>query len=105
MLDPEALNLTDQQLASLLLEELHLLTGLTTTPCFVKIQRHPKAIPQFVHGHLEKMRNIFEKLKKLPGLYLAGNYLKGVGLKDAVASGFEAAYQISLRLDQEATQP
>ena len=31
------------------------------------------------------------RLDRLPGLHLAGNYLRGVGIKDAVASGLEAA--------------
>jgi protoporphyrinogen oxidase len=39
------------------------------------------------------MERIKQRLRALPGLHLAGNYLTGVGIKDAVASGFLAAEQ------------
>jgi protoporphyrinogen oxidase len=40
-------------------------------------------------------------LAGLPGLQLAGNYLRGVGMKDAVASGFEAAERVAARPVEE----
>jgi protoporphyrinogen oxidase len=40
---------------------------------------------------MELMAAIGERLGRIPGLALAGNYLRGVGMKDAVGSGFAAA--------------
>ena len=40
------------------------------------------------------MSRIGERLERMPALALAGNYLRGVGMKDAVGSGFEAAARI-----------
>ncbi len=77
--------------------DLHSLTGLTTAPSFTLVRRYPTAIPQLVVGHLEKMETIRRRLEDHPGLSLAGNYLKGVGIKDAVMSGIEAASSVLAR--------
>jgi oxygen-dependent protoporphyrinogen oxidase len=91
MLDPGALALTDDELIAIVCADLRKLTGLEEEPGFTKVLRFPAAIPQLTLGHLERMARIQSRLGGLPGLALAGNYLRGVGLKDAVISGFEAA--------------
>ncbi len=93
--DPEALDLSDQDLVDLVQADLRHLTGHGETPDFTMVRRHPVAIPQMVHGHLERMAEVQERLGALPGMVLAGNYLHGVGLKDAVASGREAAQRLA----------
>ena len=91
MTDGEALELDDEELRALVTTELETLTGLEKRPEFVRIRRHSAAIPQLVTGHLDRMSQARERLALHPGLQLAGNYLTGVGMKDAVASGFDAA--------------
>jgi oxygen-dependent protoporphyrinogen oxidase len=91
MKDPEALELDDEQLAAVVLDDLRDLTGLDATPDMVEVLRYRQAIPQLVLGHAERMERIQRRREGLPGLFLAGNYLLGVGLKDAVRSGLETA--------------
>jgi len=91
MRDGAALDLDDDALVSLLLGELKTLTGLDATPDLVDITRHRAAIPQFVMGHPERMDRIRARLRQIPGLFLAGNYLSGVGIKDAARSILAAA--------------
>ncbi len=91
MLDPGALDLDDEALVGLVLDDLLRLTGCRAEPCMVRVTRHRTAIPQLVIGHLERMAEVKRRLERLPGLHLAGNYLRGVGIKDAVASGLETA--------------
>jgi len=93
-LDHEALSLDDEALLSIVSEDLERLTGFSRKPSFLKVERHAQAIPQFTMGHLERMTMIRSQLKDVPGLFLAGNYLRGVGMKDAVGSGFEVAAEI-----------
>ncbi len=93
MLDPGALALRDEQLLAIVRADLSGLTGQDIRPDFVRVSRFPHAIPQCTLGHLERLARIREKLAKLPGIALAGNYLRGVGMKDAIGSGFEAAEQ------------
>jgi oxygen-dependent protoporphyrinogen oxidase len=88
--DPGALELSDRDLLATVLGDLESLTGHAREPDHVRVLRYRAAIPQLVHGHLDRMKRVREAVRGLPGLRLAGNYLRGVGLKDAVASGMEA---------------
>jgi oxygen-dependent protoporphyrinogen oxidase len=91
MKDPAALDLDDEALAAIVLDDLRKLTGLDATPDMVQVLRYRQAIPQLVLGHLERMERVHARRAALPGLFLAGNYTIGVGLKDAVRSGLETA--------------
>lgn len=94
MLNVEALQKDDRALATIVGSELSRLTGSAVRPDLVQVTRHPSAIPQFTLGHLERMGRAHARLEHIPGLFLAGNYLKGVGMKDAVRSGFEVSARI-----------
>ncbi len=94
MLDPGALDLDDAALCSIVRGDLERLVGLRAKPTLVKVVRYPQAIPQLTLGHLKRMERIRGRLDSLPGLALAGNFLRGVGVKDAVGSGFEAAARL-----------
>lgn len=50
-----------------------------------------RAIPQYNLGHFDRLQQIENGLKSLPGLYLCSNYLGGVALGDCVSRGFERA--------------
>ena len=102
--DPQALELDDSALSAIVLADLEKLIGLKGRPDLVRVVRHEQAIPQFNLGHLARMAKIHERLRKNSGLLLAGNYLKGVGLKDAVSSGLEGAAQIVTPNRQERGQ-
>jgi oxygen-dependent protoporphyrinogen oxidase len=94
MLDQEAVKLSDLELIEIVTNDLAQLTKWQPKHEIAQVVRYPQAIPQFELGHLEKMAKIEKELKSLSGLHLAGNYLRGIGMKDAVASGFEAADKI-----------
>ena len=91
MKDPGALDLDDDALAAIVLDDLADLTGLDAEPDMVRVMRYSQAIPQLVLGHPDRMERVTQRLEDNPGLFLAGNYLLGVGLKDAVRSGLETA--------------
>jgi oxygen-dependent protoporphyrinogen oxidase len=91
MKDPGALDLDDEALAAIVIDDLRDLTGLDASPDMVKVLRYRQAIPQLVLGHMERMARIQARRAEQPGLFLAGNYLRGVGLKDAVKSGLDTA--------------
>jgi oxygen-dependent protoporphyrinogen oxidase len=46
---------------------------------------------QYGVGHLERLQRIEDLLQQLPGLTLAGNGYRGIGVPDCVRSGSEAA--------------
>ena len=77
--------------------ELRELLGITQAPMLTRIHRHAGAMPQYQVGHLERMRRIDAGLEQHPGLHLAGNAYRGVGIPDCVRSGERAAEAIARR--------
>jgi oxygen-dependent protoporphyrinogen oxidase len=49
---------------------------------------------QYAPGHLDRVARIEEFVHNTPGLALAGNYFKGIGVPDCVRTGQEAARQV-----------
>lgn len=71
--------------------ELHHLLGITSEPLLTRIHRHPQAMPQYRVGHLDCMGRIDAALARHPGLAVAGNAYRGVGIPDCIHSGELAA--------------
>jgi oxygen-dependent protoporphyrinogen oxidase len=94
VLDVDALGLGDDALIALALADLERLLGVAARPALAEVTRYPEAIPQLVVGHAERIEALEARLGALPGLHLAGNWLRGIGLKDAVASGLKAAARV-----------
>ncbi|MBF0441996.1 MAG: protoporphyrinogen oxidase [Oligoflexales bacterium] len=95
MLDAKAVDLSDRELFDIATGDLGAITKKNLDLRLIEVKRYHGAIPQFKIGYLEMMKQIRFLVSKQKGLHLCGNYLKGVGMKDAVGSGFEAANAIS----------
>jgi len=89
----------DAAMANSVRRELRELLGITSEPLLTRIHRHPQAMPQYRVGHLERMARIDAALARHPGLALAGNAYRGVGIPDCIHSGELAAEQVSRQLD------
>ena len=81
----------DGELLALVRRELEQLLGIREVPLFDEIHRHWQAMPQYRVGHLVRLRRIEERLSQHPGLQLAGNGYRGVGVPDCIHSGESAA--------------
>ena len=93
-LQPELLELDDGELAALVGEELESLLGVHGEPEMLDVVRHREMMPQYTLGHLDRIAEIERLLSEIPGLGLAGNYCRGVGLPDCIASGMAAAQRV-----------
>jgi oxygen-dependent protoporphyrinogen oxidase len=71
--------------------ELRDVLGVAAEPSLVRIDRYVDAMPRYELGHLARVERIEHRAKTLPGLALAGNAYRGVGIPDAVRSGERAA--------------
>jgi oxygen-dependent protoporphyrinogen oxidase len=91
-----ALNGTDDDLLTLVRDELRRTLGITMPPILYRVFRWPKAMPQYTLGHLDRLAIIDQRLAAHPGLFVAGNAYCGIGLPDCIASG-EAAAEATLR--------
>lgn len=84
----------DDQIRSLATKEVAELLGATGEPELCRIARWDRAMPQYHVGHKDVVARINERVKKLPGLALAGNAYDGVGIPLCVASSERAAERI-----------
>jgi oxygen-dependent protoporphyrinogen oxidase len=75
------------ELLELAREELELTLGITAEPLVSRVFIWENAMPQYNLGHLEKLAWIDAALAKYPGLALAGNGYRGIGIPDCIHSG------------------
>jgi oxygen-dependent protoporphyrinogen oxidase len=87
----QILQTPDEELVRIIRGELHQIIGLTGEPLFTRVYRWKGAMAQYGVGHLERLQRIETLLQQFPGLTLAGNAYRGIGVPDCVRSGTEAA--------------
>jgi oxygen-dependent protoporphyrinogen oxidase len=88
---PEYVTLSDDEVVARVRQDLKMTMGIVAEPEFVRIFRHPQAIPQYTVGHGARLQKLEESLKAHPGLILTGNSYRGIGLNDCVAAAERAA--------------
>lgn len=81
---PEEVALDDEQLTLLVKEELDSIIGLRGEPVLVRIKRWPRAIPQYAMGYGDVQRLFADIENEHSGLYLAGNFRRGISVGDSV---------------------
>ena len=88
----------DASLTYLAAAELATLLGIEGSPCLARVARHPRAMPQYEVGHLDRVSTVEARVAGLPGLALVGTAYRGVGVSDAVRSGEAGADDLFHRL-------
>jgi len=81
----------DNELVNAIVEALRPLLGIKGEPERSWVFRWENAMPQYTVGHAKKVVRINERLKGLHKVFLAGNYLTGIGIPDCIRNGREAA--------------
>lgn len=97
--EQEMLQRPDTELVEILRQELREVSGIEGDPVVQRVYRCVQAMPQYTLGHLDRVARIEAAAARIPGLEIAGNMLRGVGIPDCIAAG-EAA---SDRLLQSST--
>ena len=92
--DREVLKLPDEEVVSLVRQELKEILNFSFAPLFCRIHRWPASMAQYPVGHAERIRRIQSQLGELPGIYLAGNAYSGIGISDCIRTGKAAALRI-----------
>ena len=91
--------LTDNQIVGIVRNELQQIVGLSAEPLFARVYKWKSAMAQYGVGHLDRLDRIERLRLQLPGLALAGNAYRGIGVPDCVRSGRDAAKQV-LKIDR-----
>jgi protoporphyrinogen/coproporphyrinogen III oxidase len=81
---PELCDLDDGPLRELVARELGELIGVSGEPLLFNVGRHPRAMPQYILGHTERVESIRRKLTRYPRLFLTGIAFDGVGIPDCI---------------------
>ena len=90
----------DDGLVSLVRAELRDMMGVTEAPVLAKVYRWPRAMPQYLVGHLERLAAIDERLVRSPGLFLTGAGYRGVGIPDCIRDGLDTAERVRAYFDK-----
>jgi protoporphyrinogen/coproporphyrinogen III oxidase len=88
-------SLSDEQLVGAARDELRSLMDIQSVPTFHSIARWPNAMAQYTVGHQQRIERVEAILQATPGLHLAGNAYRGIGIPDCVKTGKEAAERIA----------
>ena len=85
---------SENDLLALAKEELNLTLGITAAPLLHRVFQWEKAMPQYNLGHPEILKRMDAALENYPGLALAGNGYRGIGIPDCIHSGELAVEKI-----------
>jgi len=95
---PDYVNLSDAEVMQRVRGDLQAIMGITAEPSFVRIFRHPQAIPQYTVGHAKRLTTLQERAPAHPGLFLTGNSYRGIGLNDCAAAANRTADEVVAHL-------
>ncbi len=97
---PETMTYDDDQLLSIVRQQLNDILGIGTAPLFYRIYRWHNANPQYDINHLERIAEIEAGLPS--GIYATGSAFRGVGMPDCVYQSQQTASKIIEHLKQTA---
>ena len=96
-----AIDFSEDEVKARTMNDLQQIMGISAEPEFVKIFRHPHAIPQYTRGHAQRLQELEDSLQDSPDLILTGNAFYGVGLNDCVHAANQAAAKVITRLEKK----
>ena len=100
VLQPDLVDQSDEELVSLVRRELQELLAVQATPEIRRVFRWRQAMPQYVVGHLDRLRRIGQLMPATGTLQLASNGFSGVGIPQCVREGETAAERLIAALSQ-----
>jgi oxygen-dependent protoporphyrinogen oxidase len=101
--DPEAVRQSEEELLTTVSRENATALGITGAPVVQQLERYPRALPQYNLGHTQRLQAVREELSRLPGVFLAGNYLEGPSIGNCVDVAFRTAVTVAEFLGTKTT--
>jgi oxygen-dependent protoporphyrinogen oxidase len=92
--DDAVLQLSDDEILEIVRTELREIIGLDAQPRVSRIYRWRGAMAQYPPGHLDRVDRIEKTVSAIPGLAIAGNAFRGIGVPDCVRTGSVAAASV-----------
>jgi len=95
--DPQTVTLPPDELVSLVHKEIAPLLQIRQSPTFSNVALYPRALPQYTLGHMDRLPFLHKLRAELPGLWLAGNYLRGPSIGACIEQALSVAEEIRNR--------
>jgi oxygen-dependent protoporphyrinogen oxidase len=92
--DPGAVDLEPAAAEAVVRADLAHVLGIRAAPVAYHERVWSQAIPQYALGHRDVLRAVDERLARQPGLFLAGNAYRGLGIADTVRDAFAVARSV-----------
>jgi len=99
---PQFAALDDEKTLARVLADLVPPLGLRGDPEWVRIDRHPRALPLYHGNYFALSQAIKHRAARVGGLRLVANYLDGVSVRDRILQAQQAARDIALALHPSA---
>lgn len=93
-LHEKLLEKTDEEVMTMVLEDLKSIMDIEGEPVMKKMYRYKKAMPQYTIGHIERVEGIEFELKEHKGLFLTGSAYHGIGISDTVREAEDTAKKV-----------
>lgn len=101
--DPSAIDEPDGVLTGWAHDDLQRIVGLSTEPTMARVYRWRRAIPQLEVGHGACLSSIERRLALLPGLFISGGGVRGVGISDCIADAQAVAQRTTSYVQRRAS--
>jgi oxygen-dependent protoporphyrinogen oxidase len=92
---PDLATRDDEALRALVAEELGRLLGVRGEPVVFRLQRWPRAIPQYAPGYARFKEAMATAERGAPGLFLGGNSRDGISLANCIGAGRRLAREVT----------
>lgn len=92
--DPGAAMLKPEELATLVHRETAPLLSIKSEPIFSNVKIWLRALPQYNLGHADRLAAVSRLLQNFPGIWLAGNYLRGPSVGSCVERAVTVAEEV-----------
>ena len=96
--NPDLVSLSETDLVAEMHGELAETLGISGAPVVTRLRRWPLGLPQYTLGHSVRQKVIAETPDRVDGLFLTGNYTKGVSVANCMKSAQDTAERIALYL-------
>jgi oxygen-dependent protoporphyrinogen oxidase len=98
--DPSVASLPPKILTSLVHSEISPILAIAAEPVFSNVTFWPRALPQYNLGHGDRLAAVAKLLRKHPGIWLVGNYLKGPAIGSCVEQALSIADEVHEALEE-----
>ena len=93
--DPDAVDLTDDELIDTAVRELSAILSISGPPTLARVSRWRNAGAQHEVGHAARMKALDARLATHPGLFVTGSGFTSIGIPDCVADGRAVAASVA----------